>query len=360
MRKLLFYINAIHHGGAERVMVNLANEFSRRGYAVILVTSFYDKKEYALDQMVRRESLEGVELVQGSLKKNFSRIVKLRKICKRERPDVVVSFMAEANFRAILATRLLGIKTVVSVRNDPQREYPNFAYKTVAKILFPLASGYVFQTEDAKNHFPRSIQDKSRIILNHVDKKFYKTNYEGDRKDIVTVGRLEKQKNHKLLMDAFAKIAGDFPEDNLSIYGDGSLRQSLSDYAASLGLENRIAFKGLAMDIQEEIKGAKLFVLSSDYEGLPNAVMEAMTLGIPVVSTDCPCGGPRLLIDSGENGVLVPVRDADKLAKAMKSVLEDGCFAGKLSQRARERSLDFAPEEVFGEWEQYILEISRR
>lgn len=360
MKKLLFYINAIHHGGAERVMVNLANEFSRKGYKVILVTSFRDKEEYTLDKTVCRESLEGTELVQSSLKKNISRTAKLRKICERERPDVVVSFMAEANFRAILATRLLGIRTVISVRNDPRREYPDFAYKAAAKILYPMASGYVFQTEDAKNHFSRSIRGKSKIILNHVDEKFYKTNYEGERKDIVTVGRLEKQKNHKLLMDSFAKISGDFPEDNLVIYGDGSLRKSLAEYAAALGLGKRIIFKGAAMGIQDKIKDAKLFVLSSDYEGLPNAVMEAMTLGIPAVSTDCPCGGPRLLINCGENGVLVPVGDADKMAEAMKSILADREFAGKLSRNAKKKSIDFAPEEVFREWEHYLLEVSRR
>jgi glycosyltransferase involved in cell wall biosynthesis len=358
MSRLLFYINAIHHGGAERVMVNLANEFSRRGYTVILVTSFRDEKEYELDPLVRRESLEDSEIDQGSLKKNISRIAKLRRMCKRERPDVVVSFMAEANFRAILATRLLGVKTVISVRNDPKREYPNLAYKAAAKLLFPFASGYVFQTEDARNHFPKGIQDKSKIILNQVDEKFYNANYEGERKDIVTAGRLGKQKNQKLLIDAFAKIAGDFPEDNLVIYGDGSLRRSLSEHAAALGLQDRIIFKGVVTEIQEKIKGAKLFVLSSDYEGLPNVVMEAMTLGIPVVSTDCPCGGPRLLIDSGENGVLVPVGDAEKLGEAMKSVLGDSGFAEKLSRNARKRSLDFAPDEVFREWEQYLLDVS--
>jgi glycosyltransferase involved in cell wall biosynthesis len=359
MKKILFYINAIHYGGAERVIVNLANEFSQNGYKVILVTSFRDKEEYPLEKTVHRLSLEENELMQNSLKKNISRIADLRRICKREEPDIVVSFMAEANFRALLATMLLGIKTVISVRNDPQREYPNFAYKAAAALLYPFASGCVFQTEDARKYFSKATRKKSKIILNQVDKKFYEIKYEGVRKDIVTVGRLEKQKNHRLLMDAFAKIAGDFPKDNLLIYGDGSLRQSLTGYAQSLGLENRIILKGISRDIQETIKDAKLFVLSSDFEGLPNTVMEAMTLGIPVISTDCPCGGPRMLIEDQKNGILVPVKDACKMAEAMKSVMEDREFAGKLSRSAKERSLDFSPEKVFCEWEQYILSVCR-
>jgi len=357
MKKIMFYINAIHHGGAERVMVNLANMFSLRGYEVILVTSFFDREEYSLSSSVKRLSLEEAEANQSFLKKNTTRINRLRAICKKEGPDILVSFMAEANFRAILASRFLGIKTLISVRNDPRQEYPGFLFKAAAKILYPLASGCVFQTEDAKKWFSRAVQKKSRIILNQVDEKFYKVNFSGERKDIVTVGRLESQKNQRLLIEAFAQIADHFPEVNLRIYGDGELRQSLAELAKSLGINNRVYFMGACMDIQEKIQNAKLFVLSSDYEGLPNAVMEAMALGIPVVSTDCPCGGPRLLIKNNINGILVKTGDKAELIRAMDRILRDKKFAKKISVNARIRASEFRPGKVFEKWEDFITSI---
>jgi len=355
--KILFYINAIHHGGAERVMVNLANMFGENRYEVILVTSFYDKEEYLLNSKVKRLSLEDDNLQQSCIKRNITRVCRLRKICKNEHPDILVSFMAEANFRAILASLFLGIKTLISIRNDPDKEYPNILYRLMAKFLYPLASGCVFQTEDAKKWFSTRIQRKSKIILNQVDEKFYKINYDGIRKSIVTVGRLEHQKNHNLLIEAFAKISNEFPTVNLEIYGDGSLKKILMNLTTSLGIENRVVFMGSSMDINEKIKDAKLFVLSSDYEGLPNAVMEAMALGLPVISTNCPCGGPTLLINNNVNGILVDVGNKSELAEAMRRILSNEDFAKHISDNARIRALEFQPQKVFEVWEEYIVTI---
>lgn len=357
MEKILFYINSIHYGGAERVMTNLANMFSAEGYEVILVTSFFDKNEYSLNNKIKRLSLENKNYKQFFIRKNISRTYKLRKICKSERPDIVVSFMAEPNFRAILATRFLGIRTLISVRNDPNKEYSSIIYKLLAKLLYPLASGCVFQTEEAKKWFPAIVQRRSKIILNHVDEKFYEINYVGKRKNIVSVGRLEAQKNHKLLIEAFAKIADDFPTENLIIYGEGSEKQMLQDLTKNLGIKDRVFFMGLSDNIQEDIKDAKLFILASNYEGLPNVIMEAMTLGIPVISTDCPCGGPRQLIDNNVNGILVSVGNIEEMSNAMRNVLNCPSFAEYLGTNAKLSSIEFEPYKVFKVWEKYIQSI---
>lgn len=359
MKKILFYINLITYGGAERVLVNLANEFSKRDYQVILVTSYYnDKKEaYEIDKNIKRISLQNSKENKLFIIKNIILTYKLRKICKQENIDVVISFMAEPNFRAIISTTFLGTKNVISIRNDPNMEYPNFLYKILAKILYPFASGCVFQTEEAKKWFDKSVQIKSEIILNHVDKKFYQVKFEGVRKDIVTVGRLEKQKNQKLLIEAFGKIAIDFPDENLIIYGDGSEKESLEKLTKSLCIENRVIFKGFYNDIQEEIKGARVFVLSSDYEGLPNAVMEAMSLGLPVISTDCPCGGPKLLISNNENGILVNVGDLEEMVIALYKILSNRELAESLEENAKIKSFEFESVIIFNKWEQYIKNI---
>ena len=357
MTKIIFYINSINYGGAERVMVNLANEFSKRNYKLCFVTTVRDKEEYFLDKKIERLNLEEVQSKKTFVKRNISRTIKLRKILKEKRPDIIISFLAEPNFRAIMATRFLGIKNLISIRNDPRKEYSNRAYRAMAKLLYPLTSGCVFQTEDARKYFPKSIQAKSTIILNPIEDKFYKEKYLGERKDIVSVGRLEPQKNQELLIEAFSKIADDFPSVNLKIYGQGSKLIDLKKLSLDLGLKGRVIFMGTRDNIQEEIKDAKLFVLSSDYEGLPNALMEAMALGIPVVSTDCPCGGPKMLIEDGVNGLLLKTKDLEGLSMAMRKVLKDHNLATTLSKNASLRAREFQSKKIFQEWEAYLLTL---
>lgn len=295
MKKIMFYINALHHGGAQRVMANLANHIAECGHEVVLVTSFRDSWEYSLSEKVRRVSLFE-NAVGNFVVRNIKLTCALRTLIKKEKPDSLVSFMAEPNFRAVIASLGMPHKTVISVRNDPNREYPNAVFRIFAKTLFRFADHVVFQTEDAQRWFSKKIQQKSNIILNPVDDIFYNTQFEGKRHDVVTTGRLAPQKNHKLLIKAFAKVA-DKIEDNLYIYGEGELRAELEQLVSDLKMQNRIFLPGAVKNVVDTIKTARLFVLSSDFEGMPNSLMEAMALGIPCISTDCPCGGPKMLLN---------------------------------------------------------------
>ena len=291
----MFYINALHHGGAQRVMANLANHIAEGGHEVVLVTSFRDSWEYSLSAKVRRISLFE-NAVGNFIVRNIKLTCALRTLLKKEQPDSLVSFMAEPNFRAVIASLGLRHRTVISIRNDPNREYPNAIFRFFAKTLFRFADHVVFQTEDAQRWFSKKIQQKSSIILNPVDDIFYNTHFEGERRDIITTGRLVPQKNHELLIKSFSQVADKIP-DNLFIYGDGPLKDFLVQLIESLGLQNRIFLPGAVKNVADTIKSARLFVLSSDFEGMPNSLMEAMALKIPCISTDCPCGGPRMLLN---------------------------------------------------------------
>ena len=295
MKKIILYINSIHRGGAERVMVNLANQLVREGNDCILVTSFRDSWEYPLDPKIRRISLFETP-ISNYIIRNIRLVMGLRRIVKKEKPDTILSFMAEPNFRSLIACFGIRVKKIISVRNDPEKEYPFLFTKLLAKTLFNTANHVVFQTENAKLWFPKSIQKKSSILLNPVDEIFYLTRYNGVRKDIVTTGRLVPQKNHELLIRAYAKVSEEL-EDNLYIYGDGPLKGYLSELIHKLNLDDRVFLPGTIKNVAETIKSSRLFVLSSDYEGLPNSLMEAMALGIPCLSTNCPCGGPKDLIN---------------------------------------------------------------
>lgn len=356
--KILFYINAIHDGGAERVMVNLAKYFSDTRYETILVTSFRDTWEYKIEGNVKRLTLEENEIKQGKIKRNFSRIVKLRDILKKEKPDVAVSFMAEPNFRLLIASLGLNVKTIVSVRNDPNKEYAGKIGSFVGKCLLPLADGCVFQTKEAQEWFPESLQRKSTIIFNAVKEEFFHIERKPVAGEIITCGRLEAQKNHKLLIDAFAEVVKEHPYARLKIYGEGSLRDVLQEQINKLGLHDKAFLMGATNDVAKALQTADLFVLSSDYEGMPNALMEAMAAGVPCISTDCPCGGPRSLIDNYNNGVLIKINNKKMLSKELKRILEkDNAVMGR---NAHLKSKQFSPIQVNGTWEKYIITIHNK
>ena len=354
--KLLLYINAIHEGGAERVMVNLAKQFANAGNKVVLLTSFVDQWEYPVDKSVKRLSMEQQEIKQGRLARNYSRIMKLRRVCMEEKPDILISFMQEPNFRAILATLGIPVKTIVSVRNDPNKEYAGRIGRFVGKYILPMADGCVFQTEQAKAWFPVKLQKKSVVIMNAVNEAFFNVTRE-KHADIITTGRLTAQKNHVMLIQAFSKIAQKHPNQNLLIYGSGELESELTAQIQTLGLNGRVLLKGKTTDVASVLAEAKVFVLSSDYEGMPNALMEALAAGVPCISTDCPCGGPNALIRQGENGLLVPAGDAEAMAEAMDRLLSEEAFAEQLGNCAREQAVQFKPEAVFAQWKAYVESI---
>lgn len=356
--KLLFYINSLVHGGAERVMSQLANQFAEKGFATVFVTSFKEKNEYPLDSRVKRISIENEQIIQSKIMRNYTRIKKLRCIIKQEKPDVVISFMQEPNFRSILATCGMPIKNVVSVRNTPETEYAGIVGKIVGKIILPFADGCVFQTEEAKLWFPKRLQKKSKIIYNAVEKSFFQQKYE-PQNDIIAIGRLSDQKNHKMLIQAFSKIAAKYPNVALKIFGQGPLRQELNQLIEQLDLKERVFLMGVTSNVPQQLSKAKLFVLSSNYEGMPNCLMEAMAVGVPCISTDCPCGGPRMLLQHEISGLLVPIEDQNALAEAMDRILGDINLAEKLSKQAKKRAEDFMPDQVFEQWKQYIESICK-
>lgn len=353
--KIMLYINTIGHGGAERVLVNLANQFSKIGHDVVLVYSIKEDVEYETYEAVEKKLLCDGSMPRGFIKRNVSLTKKLRRLLKEYRPDILISFMAEPNFRAIAACFGLKTKNLISIRNDPNREYHTALQRMCAKFLYRYADGIVFQTQDAKDWFSPKIQKKSRIIFNQVDERFFEVERPASAKDVVTVGRFTDQKNHKMLIEAFSKIS-DKVSENLIIYGDGSNRGKLEEHIEKLGLTDRVLLPGSVTGIHNIINSAKLFVLSSDYEGMPNALMEAMTLGLPCISTDCPCGGPKMLFADG-GGVLVPINDADALAEKMLYLLTHSDECEKLSIKAKQTAQNFLPKKVFAEWNEYVEKL---
>ena len=360
-KKIAFYINGLGKGGAERVTVNLARHFVSKGYEVVLVTSRYCEDEYEQPQGTRRIISETIEPgSRNPVSYFYRRFQYIRNIWKTEKPDVLVCFIGKCNVIGLLTSWGLGFPVFVSVRSDPKQEYASKLMKLLSKTLFGKARGIIVQTQEAKNYFPSFMQKKTVILPNSLDERFIRPRFEGTRRnEIVSVGRLDENKNQKLLIDAFAAIAEDYSEMVLKIYGDGthnvSTRDSLQQQIEELHLEHRILLMGRHSDIPEQIYESRIYVLTSNFEGMPNALLEAMALGLACISTDCPCGGPRTVIRDGENGLLIPVGDEEALEKALRKLLDDRDLEEKLGRNAHRIGEELSTDRVNASWESFII-----
>lgn len=360
MKRIALFISSLQKGGSERVMVNLAEYFHERKYDVVLVTQYRMEREYSISPEIRRVCSEpDASMMRGGRVKNFLvRFSVLRDIWKAYRPDIILSFLGKNNLMAVATAAFLPSKVVVSVRGEPTMEYEGKRMQLIAKLVFRFADGVVLQTERARAFFPKAVRRKSVILPNPLNPQFLNRTIRAEREElIVTAGRLDENKNHAMLIHAFAKIAEEYPAVKLVIYGDGVLRAALEMLVAEKGLSNRITLPGNVNDVAEHICKARIFTLTSNTEGMPNSIMEAMALGIPVIATDCPCGGPAALIENGVNGLLVPVGDAFALADAFRRIFEDREFELKLRENACRITEKLAPDKVNKAWEEYLNNI---
>ena len=356
-KKIVFYLGSLAKGGAERVAVNLATYFDSIGYEVTIVTKLKGEDEYLIPDTVKRviADIIGEEITKSRIKNLRNRVKKLRNIFEEIAPNVVVSFIGKNNFMAIRAAKRKKIPVVVSVRSAPSREYKSKSMSLLVNPMFKKAAGVVLQTQEAKDYFKPAVQKKAVILPNSLNPNFIKPLYEGERrKHIVTVGRLDDNKNQILLIRAFEKAAEAFPEWELYLYGDGPSRKKWEEYAQGTSCTERIHFMGMADEIYTKIDADSIFVLPSIMEGMPNALIEAMALGLACVSTDCPCGGPKDLLKDNENGLLVPVNDADAMAEALKKLMDDETLRKNYGQKAYAYTKQLNPAVVNKMWQEYL------
>lgn len=360
MKKIIFHINSLGRGGAERVVSNLSEKLSMDGYHVIIAMEWQAENEYETPSDVEKVYIGIGELEEniGRVSKIVKRFTRLRQLIKKEKPDLLIVFGRSAIYRALLSNLLLGIPSIISVRNDPRSEYMGFKNRICRVFLQRLPKGCVFQTQDAQSFFSKRLQNKSVIIPNPVNPKYIGIPQKTIKdKTIVTIGRLVKQKNQQLLVSAFAIIHKDYPDYQLLLYGEGEndgTEAILHGIIKENKLEDVVKFMGITTCIEDVVKDATMFVLPSIYEGMPNALMEAMIMGTPVISTDCPCGGPRFLIEHNKNGLLIPVGDKEELVKQMRRILEDEQFARSLGEEAKKTVDKVDPVMIYHKWKSFI------
>lgn len=323
--KIVFVLPDMPGGGSERVVALLANEYVKRGFQVAVLLFAGNRVAYPLDERV--EIFIAGKASGGNPFVQLSRLYRMRKFYKKNSDCYIFSFCVRGSIFSVIAAAGIPHRFLVSERNDPTRisgqKLRDWSYRRAEKIIF--------QTDDMKQCFTKDIQDKSAVIPNPVSGDMPEP-FQGERKKrVVSVGRLQPQKNHKLLLDAFVSFHEVHPDYDLHIFGIGELENELKRHAKELHIEDCVVFRGFCSDVQHEIWDSAMFVLSSDYEGISNSMIEALSMGVPVISTDCPVGGSRTYIEDGTNGILTPVGDAKALSDAMIRLAENLELARKLS-----------------------------
>lgn len=354
MKKVGFIIGQMNSGGAERVISVISDKFIKKGYDVTLIIFRKSNIDYNINPKIDIVELTNIK---SKVKRFILTPVILSSTMKKYNCDVYISFCILENITSCIANLFAKKRLIISERNAPNHEKIPIIFKVLRKLLYSTADGYVFQTDEAKKCYSGRIQDKSTVIPNPLKEDLINA-YRGKRKNkIVAVGRLCEQKNYKLMIDAFYEFCKYIKGYKLCIYGRGPLENDIRENIEQLGLKENVELKGFVKNVHEEIKDSSFFIMTSDYEGMPNALMEAMAIGLPVISTDCPAGGPSKLISNNRNGILVGVGNKDELVKSMIKLANQKEYAEQLGNNAISIRDLYDVEKIVNEWEIYLKNI---
>jgi len=358
--RISFLLPDLRGGGAQHMVINMANEFSTRGHEITLLI-IEDAGPY------KHKIKDGVAIEYFNCKRAISAVVPLSNWLRGKKPDVLYSAMSYVNVVAVAAKLLSGSKNtavVVSERNffslnaRQDGSPPSLLQRLSVGLLYPRADAIVGISKGVAEDIKKYLfggHEKVSCIYNPVVTDITLKQLEQNSSDawfdscarpvIVTSGRLVAQKDQKTLLKAFARLLKSRAA-SLLILGEGPLQDELIGSARVLGIREHVYFKGFVADPLSYMKKADVFALSSAWEGFGNVVVEALLCGLPVVSTDCPAG-PAEILDNGRYGFLVPVGDDDKLAKALESAL-----AGKPDpENQKKRAMDFSVQKICDQYE---------
>lgn len=326
--KVAFYLSRISYGGGERVIVALITELVKQGIDVVCFTW---NQSLISQPFPCRLVWFGDKIPNGSFLRPFGKFLAVKRTIREEGISVFVSFGNEPYVTA--ACYCEQIRLVFSLRVDPRELPTSLGQRMTYSFLLHTAQTVVFQTDMVKVFYGETVRKKSVVIPNPIlDELIPPANHRINK--IAAVGRLMPQKNFDLLLDAAHEC--DLKDFTIHIYGVGELEQHLKDKVKAYHLEEQVVFEGFVPRTIESIKDSSIFVLSSDSEGMPNALIEAMAMGIASIATDVPSGGSRYLIKDGENGILIPVGDKDALVHALQRLIDDEPLRQRLAQRALE------------------------
>ncbi len=351
-KKYAIVIPSLSMGGAERVASELANEMIKRNIDVQFVLLDNDDVYYKLDKRIDVTFID-YDKNKNKISRNCFRIKKIRHFLKENSIDIVISFLTSANFMSILSTMNTKIKVFVSERSNPNVDRKSI--KIIRNILYRMADGCVFQTKEALNIFKGKIRKRSVVIENPIKKGLPQwIDVKKHNEDIVIACRLEKSKNIPMLLDAFSTVKDYNNNCKLLIFGDGPEKYNIQKLVDEKHLRKNVLLMGKDVNWHKKAVNSTVFVLSSDYEGMSNSLLEALSMGMPVVSTDHPIGGARALIEDKKNGFLVPIKDSEKMSKRIIEIMDSKKLQINFSKEAIKVNEKLSVERIADKWLDFV------
>lgn len=350
--KIYFSIGTMSSGGAERVISIISNYLTDQDYDITILTWLHCPIFYNLNRKIRIVDIEKECGSSNILRKALF----FRHFIKKDKPDLLISFLAKINILVLLSCLLIPVKIIVCERNDPRFVPFSKILRIIRNVTYYLADGILTQTHKNKKYFSNKLQHKINVIYNPIN-----INHElvGNAiakhkvKKIVAVGRLVDQKNHEMLIKAFSSFLKEHSGYDLYIYGEGSNLKKLENLTRDLGIATHVIFPGNKKDIFHEISDAEIFVQTSKFEGMPNTLIEAMCLGLPCISTKV--SGATDLIKHGVNGFLVDIDDIKGLEYYILKLVNDKGLQKEIGYNASKLYETLKDDVIMKQWESYIL-----
>lgn len=352
-KRVLLAIGSLSGGGAERVVSVWANQLANAGYDVNIFVFIRRDNEYFVSDKVKIYALEdkrGCSDIQ--LKRKFKHYVALRKILRKIKPEYIISFLDSIQITMFLTTIGMRVHRIETIRVNPWMWFKNLDWKRkqLLFLCFRFSHAIIAQTQSQTAWLSANNRKKAVVIPNPISVVYntsYKAKYTSHAISFIAAGRIAPQKNYKMMIDSFAETIKQHPNVLLKIFGTGDNEyvQTIQTYIIQKGLDNHIKLMGRSLHIEEEYRKSDVFLMTSNYEGLPNALMEAMASRLICISTDCQTG-PQDLIENGINGYLVPVGDVDALISAINKVISMTVQEKeRMGTAAREKIMTYCSEE---------------
>ena len=359
--KIVILTNSLGFAGAEKMLTFVANSLSDRGHECVIINlnsigDYINENKQAVNESIKVYTFDR----QTSGARHKKRIGRITDICTETKADIVIGFTGWPNFYAKIVGDKLHIPSIMSERGDPSKTTPNTLKAKFVRFVINRSKGGVFQTDGAKEYYGKDLQKRGVVIPNpiFVNGEIPEVPYEEREKSVVSVGRLDnEQKRYDVMIEAFKLFSQEHPEYVLKLYGRGTDEEKIKEWAKQAGIEDKVKFMGLTTQPMQDMAVDGMFLITSDYEGISNALLEAMAVGLPCVSTDHTPGGARLLITHGENGLLAPVADSKALAEQMCRFAEDENLAKCCGEKAKDVLNRFAPNRIIDMWEEYIVKL---
>jgi len=352
--KISFVIGTMSSGGAERVISEMSNYWAKKGWDISIITIGVTKGQkdfYPLHSSIKRVNLS---VKPSKFKINIPILLwKIRTFIKKDKPDIVISFITQSNIIMLLALIGIKVKKIISDRADPYQEKVGFLPK---RVIYPLCDTLVIQTDGVKKFYEKIPSLKVATIPNPISKPTIEKSksFNFNSPTIVAMGTLKKIKGFDILINAFANIHHKYPDWNLVVFGEGRDRLVLEELIEEHHLQNRFFLPGLIDNPRNTISDASIFVLSSLKEGFPNVLIEAMSVGLPCVSFDCNFG-PSEIIDNNKNGILVETGNQKALQDALEKLINSKSLRDELGNRAKNDSMNkYYIDNIMKEWEREL------